>query len=293
MAARVKRAGMQLLIDFHYSDIWTEPGAQHPPAAWKNYTAPQMAAAVREHTLDVLGALKKRGITADFVQIGNEINPGMHWPLGQTWDVDPSDGVPWAQWENLGSFLTAGAQAAKQISLRTRVLLHLTNINNGIDSLTWWLDNAVAQSVPFDLIGLSYYGYWHGSLRDLQIAISTLAARYDKDVLVLETVYPWTIADNPKTPLPNVIDKASELMTGYPATPAGQAANLRAVQDTVASAPRGRGVGTVYWEPAWTTVPGSGWDPTDPVAGNAWENQAVFDRNGPPLPALAEFAPDR
>jgi arabinogalactan endo-1,4-beta-galactosidase len=89
-----------------------------------------------------------------------------------------------------------------------------------------------------------------------------------------------------------VIDKASELMTGYPATPAGQAANLRAVQDTVASAPGGRGVGTVYWEPAWTAVSGSGWDPTDPVAGNAWENQAVFDWNGRPLPALVEFTPD-
>jgi arabinogalactan endo-1,4-beta-galactosidase len=78
-------------------------------------------------------------------------------------------------------------------SHQTTVLLHLTNINNGIDSLT---------SVPFDMIGLSYYGYWHGSLRDLQTAIRTLAARYDKDVLVLETAYPWTIADNPKTPLP-------------------------------------------------------------------------------------------
>lgn len=218
----------------------------------------------------MLGALKKRSITADFVQIGNEINPGMLWALGQTWDVDTSDGVPWAQWENLGSFLTAGAQAAKQISPRTRVLLHLTNINNGIDSLTWWLDNAVAQSVPFDMVGLSYYGYWHGSLRDLQTAISTLATRYDKDVLVLETAYPWTLADNPNTPFPNVIDTASKMMPGYPATPAGQAANLRAVQDTVASVPGGRGVGTVYWEPAWTAVPGSGWDPTDPVAGNAW-----------------------
>ena len=120
MATRIKRAGMGLLIDFHYSDTWADPGKQHPPAAWKDFTPAQMAQAVRAHTLDVLGALKKRGITADYVQVGNEINPGMLWPLGQTWDVDPTDGVTGAQWANLGTFLTAGATAVKHIALGRR-----------------------------------------------------------------------------------------------------------------------------------------------------------------------------
>lgn len=291
MAARIKHAGMGLLVDFHYSDTWTDPGAQHPPAAWKDYTPSQMARAVHEHTLDVLGALRKRGITADYVQVGNEINPGMLWPLGQTWDVDTTDGVSGAQWPNLGEFLTAGATAVKQVSPHTKVLLHLTNINNGIDPLTWWFDSAVAQGVPFDLIGLSYYGYWHGSLHDLQGAVTTLSARYDKDVLVLETAYPWTLADNPSSPYPNVIDTAAQLVPGYPATPAGQAANFRAVLDSVAGAPGGRGIGAVYWEPAWTSVTGSGWNPADPGSGDAWENQAMFDWSGRPLPAMAAFDP--
>lgn len=171
------------------------------------------------------------------------------------------------------------------------MLLHLTNINNGIASLTWWLDSVVSRSVPFDLIGLSFYEYWHGSLRDLQSAITTLADRYDRDVLVVETAYPWTLEDDPQVPFENIIDTAAELVTGYPATPAGQAANIGAIGDVVASAPGGRGIGTVYWEPAWTAVPGAGWDPTDPTSGNAWENQAMFDWSGHPLPAIAHLAP--
>jgi arabinogalactan endo-1,4-beta-galactosidase len=290
-AKRIKAAGMQLLVDFHYSNRWADPGAQTAPAAWAGFTPAQLAVAVHDHTRDVLEALAAAGITADYVQVGNEINSGMLWPWGQTWDVNPSDGVTGAQWDNLASFLTAGATAVREVSPTTRVILHLTNINNGISSLTWWFDEITKRSVPFDVIGLSYYGYWHGSLADLQGAISTLSARYDRDVLVVETAYPFTLADD--TPAwPNVIDQPSQLVAGYPATPAGQTAEFRAVQDAVASAPGGRGLGTVYWEPAWTSVAGNGWDPADPSSGNAWENQALFDFNGRFLPAAADFAPD-
>ncbi|GAB3953778.1 glycosyl hydrolase 53 family protein [Kribbella albertanoniae] len=291
-ARRLQRAHQKLLIDFHYSDRWTDPGSQTMPAAWKGLTAPQVATKVYEHTHQVLAALKSAGITADYFQVGNEINPGMLWPLGQTWDVDPNDDVVGAQWDNLASFLKAGQRAAKDIDPRTKVLLHLTNINNGVDSLTWWFDNVVSRGVPFDLIGLSYYGYWHGSLADLQTAVSTLSARYDRDVLVVETAYPFTLADDPATLYPNIIDEEAELVPGYPATPQGQAAAFRAVQDAVAAAPGGRGIGTVYWEPAWTAVPGSGWDPADPTSGNAWENQALFDFHDRLLPAAHAFAPD-
>ncbi|WP_328325776.1 arabinogalactan endo-1,4-beta-galactosidase [Kribbella sp. NBC_00382] len=290
-AKRIKAAGMQLLIDFHYSDRWTDPGAQGIPAAWRGMTSAQLADAVYRHTHEVLGALKAAGITADYVQVGNEINPGMLWPWGQTWDVDPADGVDGAQWDNLAAFLAAGARAVKDVHSQTKVLLHLTNINNGIDGLTWWFDNVVARGVRFDLIGLSYYGYWHGSLADLQQAVTTLSARYDRDVMVVETAYPFTLADD--TPAyENVIKSSDQLVPGYPATPAGQSAEFRAVQDAVAAAEGGRGIGTVYWEPAWTSVAGAGWDPADPTSGNAWENQALFGFNGRLLPAARNFAPD-
>ncbi len=290
-ARRIKAAGMQLLVDFHYSDRWTDPGAQGVPAAWVGHTPEQLAVDVHDHTAAVLTALKDAGITADYVQVGNEINPGMLWPWGQTWDVDPSDGVPGAQWDNLAAFLTAGATAVHEVSPSTRTILHLTNINNGIGGLTWWFDEVTARHVPFDVIGLSYYGYWHGSLADLQEAVSTLSTRYDRDVLVVETAYPFTLDDDAPA-WQNVIDTPDELVPGYPATPAGQASALRAVQDVVASAPGGRGLGTVYWEPAWTSVAGNGWDPADPASGNAWENQAMFDFDGRLLPVAAELAPD-
>ncbi|WP_066585771.1 glycosyl hydrolase 53 family protein [Cellulomonas timonensis] len=290
-AKRIKAAGMGLLVDFHYSDRWTDPGAQGVPSAWAGQSPAELQQSVHDHTRDVLDALAAEGITADYVQVGNEINPGMLWPWGQTWDVDTTDGVVGAQWDNLAAFLTAGAQAVREVDPDTRVILHLTNINNGIGSLTWWFDEVTARSVPFDVIGLSYYGYWHGSLADLQGAVSTLSQRYDRDVLVVETAYPFTLEDDSPA-WENIMNLPDELVSGYPATPAGQAAALRAVQDVVASAPGGRGIGTVYWEPAWTAVEGNGWDPEDPSSGNAWENQALFDFDGRLLPAAKELAAD-
>lgn len=291
-AKRAKAAGMQVLIDFHYSDRWTDPGAQGIPSAWVGLEPSAVAEKLYEHTHEVLTALKDAGVTADAVQIGNEINPGMLWPLGQTWDVFKNDGVEGAQWENLASFLSAGARAVKDVDPSTDVILHLTNINNGLGSLTWWFDEVTARGVEFDTIGLSYYGFWHGSMTDLQEAITGLSSRYDKDVLVVENAYPFTLEDDLSAPWENIIRDESQLVPGYPATPEGQAANFRAVQDVVASAPGGRGLGVVAWEPAWTAVPGNGWDPADPASGNAWENQAMFDFDGRALPALEEYAPD-
>jgi arabinogalactan endo-1,4-beta-galactosidase len=292
MAQRAKKAGMQVLVDFHYSDRWTDPGAQGMPAGWKGLTPAKLADAVYEHTRDVMSALKVAGVTPYAAQIGNEINPGMMWPYGQTWDVNPNDSVIGAQWDNLAAFLSAGSRAVSEVSPDTKRILHLTNINNGISGLTWWFDEVRARSVSFDVIGLSYYGYWHGTLGDLQNAVSTLSARYNKDVLVVETAYPFTLADNPDSPYENVIESSTSLVKGYPATPAGQAANFRAVQDVVASAPGGRGIGTIYWEPAWTSVAGAGWDPEDPASGNAWENQALFDHSNRALPGMAAFHAD-
>ncbi|GAA4843946.1 glycosyl hydrolase 53 family protein [Luteimicrobium xylanilyticum] len=289
-AKRAQRAGMRVLVDFHYSDTWADPGAQKIPSAWSGDTPAQLAEDVRAFTTSAMRAFVRAGVRPDYVQVGNEINSGMLFPWGQTWDVDPSDGVDGAQFDNLASFLTAGSEAVTAVSPSTKVILHLTNINQGTGALTWWLDEITARDVPFDVIGLSYYGYWHGSLADLQDAISTTSARYDRDVLVVETAYPFTLADDTPT-WENTIDQPSELVSGYPATPAGQAAQFRAVQDAVASAPGGRGLGAVYWEPAWTDVAGNGWDPADPTSGNAWENQAMFDFGGRLLPAARDFAP--
>ncbi|MEV6104502.1 glycosyl hydrolase 53 family protein [Streptomyces sp. NPDC051940] len=275
MARRIKAQGMKLLVDFHYSDAWADPGKQNKPAAWASYGYEQLRTAVHDHTYDVLSALKAQGTTADMVQIGNEINGGLLWPDGS-----------WEHWPQLAGLLTAGSDAAKEVSASTRVALHLAEGgDNG--GTRWWFDQAVAYDVPFDVIALSFYGYWHGVLSDLQANMDDVAARYGRDVLVAETAYAFRLDSD--DPLENIIDRRDELVASYPATPAGQSAWLRDVMNVVEAVPGGRGLGVVYWEPAWTAVAGSGWDPADPASGNAWENQALFGYDDRALPAMDRF----
>jgi len=275
MAKRIKAAGMKLLVDFHYSDAWADPGKQNKPAAWADDTFAQLKADVYNHTYDVLSALKRQGTKADMVQIGNEINGGLLWPDGR-----------WDNWPGLAALLTSGAEAAKAVSRSTQVALHLANAGDD-GGARWFFDNVVSYGVPFDVIGLSYYGYWHGFLNDLQTTLDDMVARYDKPVFVAETAYAFTLGTDDD--LENIIDTASELVSGYPATPAGQAANLRDIMNVVEAVPGGRGLGIFYWEPAWTAVTGNGWDPADASSGNAWENQALFDYDNKALPAMRWF----
>lgn len=262
MAKRAKALGMGVLVDFHYSDHWAHPGQQDKPAAWANHTVAQLNTAVYNHTYDVLNALKAQGTTADMVQIGNEINDGMLLPTGST-----------SNWANLAGFLKQGANAAKAVSSSTKVALHLAKGGDLAGTRTFF-DNAVANGVAFDLIGLSYYQYWHGPMNDLQATLDDAASRYGKQVFVAETAYAFTTAD--KDGLENNFTSAN-VQSGYPATQAGQAANLRDVMSIVEAVPNGRGLGVFYWEPAWTAVTGNGWDPADSTSKNAWENQALFD----------------
>jgi arabinogalactan endo-1,4-beta-galactosidase len=119
--------------------------------------------------------------------------------------------------------------------------------------------------------------------------LNDISARYGKDVVVVETAYPFTLADDDGWP--NVIGSPGQLVSGYAATPQGQAANFRDVMSIVRAVPNGRGLGVFYWDATWTGVPGNGWDPTDPSSGNAWENQALFGFDDRALPAMNEFQP--
>jgi arabinogalactan endo-1,4-beta-galactosidase len=263
---------MKLLIDFHYSDSWADPGKQVKPAAWSSYSASQLRDAVYNHTYDVCSALAGQGTPADMVQVGNEINPGMLLPTGST-----------SNWANLAQFLTAGANAAKAANASTRIMLHLAEGGNN-SLFRWWFDQAVARGVPFDVIGASYYPYWHGALSSLRANLNDVVSRYNKDVVVVETAYGFTTGNDDGQS--NIFTSSLASAGGFPATAQGQADALRAVYSAVRDVPNGRGLGVFYWEPAWTARSGSGWDPTNPSSGNEWENQAVFDFNDRALPAL-------
>jgi arabinogalactan endo-1,4-beta-galactosidase len=276
MAQRIKGLGLGLIVDFHYSDSWADPGQQTKPAAWQNLSFNQLRDAVYNHTFDVLSGLAAQGTPADIVQVGNEIRNGMLWPDGST-----------DNWNNLAQLLIAGADAVNDVNSSTQVMLHL---DQGGDNGAFrsWFDNATNRGVPFDIIGASYYCYWHGSLADLRNNLNDVAARYGRPVMVMETAYGFTMENDDSTG--NIFNQTHVDRCGYPATPAGQVQQLRDVFQVVSQVPNGRGLGVFYWEPTWTAVPGSGWDPTDPNSGNAWENQALFDYQDRPLPAISVFS---
>ncbi|MGN9907322.1 glycoside hydrolase family 53 protein [Phytohabitans sp. LJ34] len=273
MAKRAKARGMRLLIDFHYSDAWADPGKQNKPAAWADLPFDGLRQALYDHTYDVISALRQQGTPADMAQVGNEINGGLLWPDGR-----------WDNWDGLAALLTAGSNAVKAASPSTKVVLHLAEGgNNG--GHVWWFDNAIARGVPFDVIGLSHYVYWHGPLGALQANLFDLSTRYGKPIALVETAYGFTLEENDHEA--NIFNAALEQAGGYPATPQGQADALRDMFNVVAAVPGTLGV--VYWEPTWTAVDGAGWDPADPTSGDGWENQAVFDYSGRALPALKVF----
>ncbi|MER5202033.1 arabinogalactan endo-1,4-beta-galactosidase [Streptomyces sp. NPDC002825] len=275
-AQRIKAQGMKLLVDFHYSDIWADPGAQTKPTAWSGHSYTQLKTDVYNHTYDVLNALKAQGTTADMVQIGNEIDTGMLWPEGST-----------SNWSQLAGLLKSGISAAKAVSSNTQIALHLAHGGDNTLYRTWF-DNATAQGVSYDVIALSFYGYWHGALSSLQANLDDVSARYGKKVMVAETAYPFRL--DSEDAHENIIDLSSELVSGYPASSAGQTAWLRDVMNVVEAVPNGRGLGVIYWEPTWTAVAGNGWDPADPSSGNGWENQALFDYDSRLLPAAGVLA---
>lgn len=274
MALRLKSQGIKLLVDFHYSDNWADPGKQNKPAAWANLDFEQLKKAVYDHTFDICNSLVAQGTPPDMVQVGNEINAGMLWPDGD-----------YNHFDNLAALLTAGYQAVKDSSSSTLVMLHIAEGGDN-DLARWWFDNITRREVPFDLIGISYYPFWHGSFAELQANLNDISTRYDKDVIVAETAYAFTDKENDS--LSNIANPG--LMTpGYPFTPEGQRTMLRDIMSIVRGVSNGRGLGVFYWDATWTAFPGNGWDSTDPKSGNAWENQALFDFDSRALPALGEF----
>ncbi|HEX9167091.1 MAG TPA: glycosyl hydrolase 53 family protein [Gemmatimonadales bacterium] len=174
MARRVKAAGMQLLLDFHYSDYWADPQQQHKPLAWAQLDYPALRDTVRGYTRSVLEALRRQGTLPDMVQIGNEVNHGLLWPEGHIGNLD-----------QLAGLLQAGVEGTVAVDPAIPVMMHIA-LGGQNDEARFWLDNMIARGVQFDLIGLSYYPRWHGTLEDLSANLHDLVARYHKPVNVVE-----------------------------------------------------------------------------------------------------------
>ncbi len=174
MAKRVKAAGMKLLLDFHYSDYWADPGKQYKPKAWEGLGFEALKKALYDYTFEVISQLKAQGTPPDMVQIGNEINHGIVWPEGSVAHLD-----------SLAQLLCAGTAAVKAVAPETVMMLHVA-LGGQNDESVFFIENMLKRGVHFDVIGESYYPKWHGTLDDLRDNLSDLVRRFDKDVIVVE-----------------------------------------------------------------------------------------------------------
>lgn len=288
LAKRAKNLGLKVLLDFHYSDFWVDPGKQNLPKAWENYSFEQLDAALYGYTKSVLTEMKNNGVYPDMVQIGNELNSGMLWPHGKSW------GEGGGEFDRLATFLKSGIRGVKETQpVDTPIMLHLAD-GGDTDVFTWWFDEITKRGVDYDLIGLSYYPYWHGSMNTLQTTMNTISARYDKEVNVVETAYGHTTANADS--MPNAFGPEQEIAGGYAATPAGQREYLNDLVTRIQTVPNEKGNGFFYWEPlwyngnvSWATAAGMNYLGVQSQTGNEWDNQAMFDFNGQALPSLKAF----
>lgn len=273
LAKRAKALGMKTLVDFHYSDWWADPGKQITPKAWQGHSKDQLVKDVYTYTKKVVEDFQKVGVEPDMIQIGNEVKSGMLWPVGQL----PSKDGDKAFSELMASGLKAVRDADPDRSIKLMVHLPDGGDNAFYQSFFNSLINVNGVN-DFDVIGLSYYPFWHGTLDQLQTNLNDISARYNKDVIVVETAFGYTNEnfDSQK----NVYGKSEERIGGFRSTVQGQASGLRAVMEALANVPNGRGTGIFYWEPDWYAVDGAGWKTGE---GNEWDNLAMFDKNGKAL----------
>ena len=265
---RAKQAGMQVDLDFHYSDIWADPGRQNPPAAWLQITdLATLADSVYAYTRSVMTHLGRRGLTPEYVQVGNETNCGMlatGAPPGFP-DLSTCDG----HFAEQGVVLNAGIRAVREVAPGTRIILHVAqpeNVARFFRGIT-----TTGNVHDFDVVGLSYYENWSDvPLDSIDAYVRSFRQEFGRDVLIVETAYPWTLegADD----YGNILG-ARAIAEGYPATVAGQRAYMIALVHEIMD---GGGTGIMYWEPAWITSRMRDlWG-----TGSSWENNALFDFEG-------------
>lgn len=217
MAQRAKAKGLRIMIDFHYSDSWADPGKQAKPAAWSSHGLDTLKTDVAKHTADVLQSLKTAGITPEWVQIGNETNNGMLW----------EEGKASANMAGFAALVQSGSKAAKAVFPSIKVVVHLSN---GFDNalFRWMFDGLKSNGVDWDAVGMSLYPEtptWRATEQQCKANMADMVSRYGKQVVISEVGMPEADADS-----------------SY--------ACLKLLQTDVAALPNGAGLGVFYWEPA-------------------------------------------
>ncbi|MCD7826080.1 MAG: glycosyl hydrolase 53 family protein [Clostridiaceae bacterium] len=296
IAKRAIAAGMGFLLDLHYSDFWADPGKQIIPKAWRGYSEEELEQAVYDYTAEVMRRLHKEGAVPTMVQVGNELTNGLLWPGGQK-KKKGEEGYEQG-FDRIACYINAGIRGVRAVDESVPIMLHLDN--GGLNEMyVEWFDHFMKRGEDFQIIGLSYYPFWHGTLEQLEFNMRDMAKRYGKDIVVAEVSMGFTMEDYAEyekrlpserigmATKPELVEKIA-----YPMTPQGQKDFMNDVMRRIASVSGGKGF--YYWEPGWIPVPGCGWAEAPALAytgekgpgGNEWANQALFDYDGNVLPAL-------
>lgn len=287
LSKRVKAEGMKILLDYHYSDFWADPGKQTIPKAWRGLDADGLCQAIYDYTKATLIVLKEQNLSPDMVQVGNEITNGLLWPYGKK-----------PEYDNIAKFVSSGIRAVREVIPDAKVMIHLDAGGNNPMYIDWF-DNYTARGEDFDIIGMSYYPFWHGSMSDLLYNMKSMEDRYGKEIVIAEVSMGFTMEDYAEyeklgpeerkgyATKPELVEKIE-----HPMTIEGQCRFMQDFMELVKSV--NKATGFFYWEPAMIPVPGCGWASYEALnytgekgpLGNEWANQALFDYDGNALPAL-------
>lgn len=271
----IREQGMRLMLDFHYSDTWADPGKQFIPARWQGAGAQALADSVGAYTRATLLRLRQEGIVPDLIQVGNEITFGMLWPVGR---VDPKAD---AGWDVLTRLLRAGVEACRELCPEARIIIHTEHAQDWAATRGFY-DRLARYGVGYDVIGLSYYPMWHGTIGHLNVVLDSLEARYpDKDLMIVETAAYYSHQNDRWTTDPEAYAQY------FPISVDGQREFALELVSMLNKHPR---VSGLFW-----------WMPEENESGRpvveSWLNRGLFSNTtGRVLPAfyeLAKFLPAR
>jgi arabinogalactan endo-1,4-beta-galactosidase len=273
LCQRAKTLGLQIQLTFHYSDYWSNPGAQYKPHEWEGLSFTALTNALYGFTRTNLMALTNAGIYPEFVSLGNEIAGGILFPDGANTNA--------AGWNNLAILLNTGYAAVKSVSPASKVVIHLNNVD--ASNVNYFFGNLKSRNVSYDVIGCSYYPFWTGlTTEQVRTNINSWYANYNKPVLIMETGYNW--ATNTCNGFPGQLSGNGPEF--FPSTPAGQKNFLLKCFNDLKLVNNGNCIGDLYWDPVFICVPGQGWESG---AQNVVGNTTLFDFTGHTLPSLDAF----
>ncbi|WP_373495027.1 arabinogalactan endo-beta-1,4-galactanase [Aquiflexum sp.] len=266
-----KEQGMKTMLDFQYSDIWADPGRQDIPAAWKDIVDIEVLKdSVYQYTFKTLNYLDQKGLMPEFVQIGNETNCGMMYT--QASEGFPKLNVCEGNWSNFRAIVNAAIAAIRDASARKeiKIIFHVADPVH----VDWWFSNLTSGGLvsDFDILGFSYYPIWHTGvpLNLLSQKVSEFKSKFNKDIMMLETAYPWTAEGNDN--YTNLFG-GQDPLAGYSFSKSGQLAIMKKMTQDLKNA---GAMGIIYWEPAWISSPMKDlWG-----TGSSWENCTFFDFTG-------------